>query len=55
MSTYYIFAIVKETERRLLVTTLNEQEMDEQGDFGIEMLVLDWCQKKKLTFIDYSI
>ena len=50
-----VFAIVKEHERRLFVTTLTDQEVEDLGDFGVEHLVSEWCTKKKLTFVDFAL
>jgi hypothetical protein len=49
-----IYAIVKERDEQLFVCTLSAQEMDDNGDMGIEMLVKAWCERKRLTFIDYA-
>lgn len=55
MSTVSIFAIVREKESKVLVTQLNTNEINELDDNGIESLVRGWCQKKKLTFVEYTL
>jgi hypothetical protein len=50
-----VFAIVKEHERRLFVTTLTQLEVNDLGDFGVEHLVAEWCAKKQLTFVDFAL
>lgn len=50
-----VYAIVKEKDEQQYVTTLSDQELEDEGDLGIEQIVLAWCLKKKLTFVDYTI
>lgn len=52
---YKIFAIVAGKEKPMFVTTLTQREYDEMGEFGIEHLVSDWCEKKSYSYIDFAI
>lgn len=51
-----IYAHVEEKEEVVFVATLNNREVDDMGDHGIEVMVRDWCKKQNppLTFIDYA-
>ncbi len=49
-----IYAIVKEIDRRLYVATLSAAQIEEQGSFGIEMIVKEWCDKRRYTLIDFE-
>lgn len=49
-----IYAIVKEKDTEVYVTTLTDKEFEEAGDIGVEELVQAWCLRRKLTFVDYT-
>ena len=50
-----IYAVVKERENHLFVGTLTEREADDLGDYGVELMVREYCEKKSLTFVDYAL
>jgi len=51
---FKIYAFVKEQDKHVHVATLSEKELDDLGDYGVEQLCKEHCQKHKLTFIDYA-
>jgi hypothetical protein len=54
MSMTKIYALTKEHEKPMFVTTLTYMEFDELGDFGIELLVEAWCKKKGYSYVDFG-
>jgi hypothetical protein len=51
---FKVYALVKEHDRHLHVATLTEKEIDDQGITGLEMLCKEYCDKHKLTFVDFA-
>jgi len=54
MTSSKLFAIVREQEAKVPVKTLSQEEITTLGDFGLEMMAAEYCQQRKLTFLDYS-
>jgi hypothetical protein len=50
-----LFALTEERERKMLVIVLTPEQIDEYGEFGLELLVSDWCAVRKLTYMSYLL
>jgi hypothetical protein len=50
-----LFALTKERERKMLVIVLTPEQVEEHGEFGLELLVSDWCAVRKLTYMSYLL
>jgi len=55
MSAYRIHALTEEKDTPLFVTTLTGTEFNTLGELGIDELVAKWCEKRKLTYIDFTV
>jgi hypothetical protein len=52
---FQVFAIVEEKEEQILVGSLSESEMEDMGDYGIELWVKKYCAKRGLTYVGYAV
>jgi hypothetical protein len=55
MATHKFYAIVSEREDPVHFTTLNDREVDEHGEYGLEVLAQEYCTKYKLTFVAVAL
>ena len=51
----YLHAIVREKDKPLFVANITEAEKESLGEFGMELMAQEWCEKHNYTFIDFSI
>lgn len=50
-----IYAVVKEHSEYQFVCKLSRRDIDDNGDYGIEQIVREWCNRNGLTFVNYAI
>jgi hypothetical protein len=54
MATIRLHALVYEREQPVHFATLSEEEIEEEGELGLEMRAKEWCDKHRYTFIDLA-
>lgn len=50
-----LFAIVQERENKIFVKDVPETEIAELGEFGLELMVSDWCEAHHYTYMDHTL